>query len=759
MAVFKVEAENNADIDKKPRVYFTCHPEDFEKHFKTICEDIFNTHDCAVYYTEDMTEAIAEEEKELDLGRNNLFVVPVTFKLLTIPNRAMDEDIPYALKEHIPVLPIMMEPGLVTFYSRPDKFGELQYLNPYSADLTEISYEEKLKKYLESVLISDELAKRVRAAFDAYIFLSYRKKDRKYANELMRLIHSHPECRDIAVWFDEFLTPGESFKENIEKILDDCQLFTLLVTPQLLEKVVDKNGEERDNYVLSTELPLARKKQQEKGIDIFAVEMEDTNKEALSAIAIEDYVNSGDDAFRERLLDTVSRMAITTNDTPEHNFLIGLAYLDGIDVEKNHDRALTLITDAASNNVPEAMAKLVEYYSTADTLHYEKSVFWATRMVDHAVQQHGEDSEEALRAKNILAFQYEYAGNYKEALKLRKQLCKQSRDLLNKHDDYTLQLFTDLANVYLRCDKAGDALKVLNQLHASLQDIPDKSLHHTLHSLSSLALAHCAKGNYNEALRYQTQAYRLWKQTYGEKHFVTIIMLDNLGDIYHMMGEYAEALARRKKASALFNDTLGPEHFHTLIALDNLAETYIDYGNPKRALRIRQDTYPLFYKTLGEDHPETLTAFNNLAKTYGAVAEYDEALRLHTQAYESLRKVMGEKHSRTLAALNGIGYALGKLGRHREALESRQKEYEQRCETLGPTHKETLISLNNVACSHSFLGNPREALRLHKQVYSLRKNALGENHIDTKESVQNVRDATVAYALWQSLHPNNDPQD
>ena len=64
------------------------------------------------------------------------------------------------------------------------------------------------------------MAKRVRAAFDAYIFLSYRKKDRKYANELMRLIHSNPECRDIAIWFDEFLTPGESFKENIEKILD-----------------------------------------------------------------------------------------------------------------------------------------------------------------------------------------------------------------------------------------------------------------------------------------------------------------------------------------------------------------------------------------------------------------------------------------------------------------------------------------------------------------------------------------------------------
>ena len=170
MANIQIRTKNKNEIDQKPRVYFTCHPEDFERYFDKICEDIFKTHDCAIYYTEDMTEAIAEDEKKVDLGRNNLFVVPVTYRLLSTSNRAMDEDIPYALKEHIPVLPIMMEDGLNAVYSRRDKFGELQYLTPYSTDLTEVAYEEKLKKYLESVLISDELAKRVRAAFDAYIF-------------------------------------------------------------------------------------------------------------------------------------------------------------------------------------------------------------------------------------------------------------------------------------------------------------------------------------------------------------------------------------------------------------------------------------------------------------------------------------------------------------------------------------------------------------------------------------------------------------
>lgn len=31
--------------NRRPRVYFTCHPEDYEKYFASICEDIFKTQD------------------------------------------------------------------------------------------------------------------------------------------------------------------------------------------------------------------------------------------------------------------------------------------------------------------------------------------------------------------------------------------------------------------------------------------------------------------------------------------------------------------------------------------------------------------------------------------------------------------------------------------------------------------------------------------------------------------------------------------
>ncbi len=383
--------KNDIDTDKKPKIYFTCHPDDFEMCFDKICEDIFRTHDCVIFYKKDMSVAVPEKERELDLARNNLFVIPVTERLLTSDNCTMSQELPYAIRKGIPVLPILMEEVSDELYSSADNFGDLQYLNAVAKDDTAIAYEKKLKKYLESVLISSEFANRIRAAFDAYIFLSYRKMDRRYANDLMRLIHSNPECRDIAIWFDEFLTPGESFKDNIEKILDDCELFTLLVTPHLLEKVIDENGEIKDNFVISIELPKARENKEKKGTDILAVEMVDTDKAALHGISIDDCVNVRDEAaFRERLLDAVSKIALRENDNdPEHNFLIGLAYLEGIDVEVDRRRAAALIEGAAEDGLPEAMARLIIMHSNGvdDARSKDKVNYWSKRLADNYFEQ------------------------------------------------------------------------------------------------------------------------------------------------------------------------------------------------------------------------------------------------------------------------------------------------------------------------------------------------------------------------------------
>ena len=192
--------------------------------------------------------------------------MPVTTNLLCTANDALDVDFKFAMEHHIPVLPLMQEPGLEELFNK--KCGELQFLDKNKIDETAISYEEKLEKYLSSVLIGDELAEKIRAAFNAYVFLSYRKKDRKYAQELMRLIHKNDFCRDITIWYDEFLTPGENFNDSIKDALQKSGLFVLAVTPNLVNET---------NYIMTTEYPMAR----EEGKPILPAELVPTDREQL----------------------------------------------------------------------------------------------------------------------------------------------------------------------------------------------------------------------------------------------------------------------------------------------------------------------------------------------------------------------------------------------------------------------------------------------------------------------------------------------
>ncbi len=372
MPKLKVKTKGNSNPRGKSRVYFCCHHDDYGRYFDEISFEIMKNQNCAFYYDSEPLGEVNEEEWLSYLSEMQLFVIPVTTRLLTSESRALSLEFRFAEEKHIPVLPLMQENGLEELFK--EKIGSLQYLNKYKKDDTAISYEEKLDRYLNSVLIGDELSARVRAAFDAYIFLSYRKKDRVYAQELMRLIHKNDFCRDIAIWYDEFLTPGENFNDSIEEALKKSRLFTLAVTPNLVNE---------ENYVMNVEYPMARKQ----GKAILPVEVVETDKNELRQkykdipVCANAYNES---ELSSALFNSLRSIALRENDNdPQHNFFIGLAYLSGIDVEVNHERAVELITSAAEAGLAEAMEKLAFMYTNGEGVerNYKKAVIWFQKNV------------------------------------------------------------------------------------------------------------------------------------------------------------------------------------------------------------------------------------------------------------------------------------------------------------------------------------------------------------------------------------------
>lgn len=352
----------NSSPQGKQKIYFTGHPDDCKTYFPDISNQILKLCDCAVFYDEDPEHPEDIENFTEDLNGMQLIVLLVTGNYIFGDTFAHNTVFAHAIERHIPVLPILMNSELANDFSK--KCGDLHCLMPNSTDVTEISYEEKLKSFLESVLVGDELAEKVRAAFDAYIFLSYRKKDRRYAQELMKLIHSNEFCRDIAIWYDEFLTPGENFNEAIRAAMEKSELFALAVTPNLLEE---------PNYVMTEEYPAAL----DLGKKILPAELLETNKNELD----KRYENipepidpTNSTVMSERLAGLLENIAKRENDSdPRHNFLIGLAYLNGIDVEVDQKRAVELITGAAEAELPEALEKLASMYWTGNSVTRDRA--------------------------------------------------------------------------------------------------------------------------------------------------------------------------------------------------------------------------------------------------------------------------------------------------------------------------------------------------------------------------------------------------
>lgn len=379
------------DPKKTTKALFVSHNEDFGKYFRSVSDDIQKSAikvqgKVSIWYFEDI-EGIGEfSEEELSsiFMQISFVTVPVTRLLLTTKNTAFDIFISYARLHHIPVLPLMQESGLEELYSDENKFGSLQFLDKSKTDITAISFEKKLEDYLSYTVIGNDTRKKVEKEFQAYIFLSYRKKDRAMAGKVMSGIHSIDEFRDIAIWYDEFLVPGEDFNSSISTALSKGEVFVMAVTPNITEA---------GNYIILHEYPAAIRLKRK----IVPVECEATDKESLTEAfeGIPECVRLCDiTALKNEIGERLSG-APAKEDTPEHLYLMGLAYLSGIDMEIDYNKALSLLISAAEKGSKDAMNRLHSIYRTGQgvPIDYEKSLMWLQRLTSAYEECYSNDPE------------------------------------------------------------------------------------------------------------------------------------------------------------------------------------------------------------------------------------------------------------------------------------------------------------------------------------------------------------------------------
>lgn len=376
-------------------------------------------------------------EGDYVLGRMDGVFLPVTRALLTKDGPVMAEYVPFALKNGIPVVPILQEPGLEKLYARV--FGDLQYLSDVDDDLTALSLSEKIRRNF--MRLSGE------NPFNGSVFVSYRKKDRAHILPLQKAVHDVPIFRDFPLWYDEYLTPGENFNDSIRTALEAADLCILLVTPHLLEP---------GNFVLTEEYPMIRRLRK----PVLAVEAVPTDRAALKEAypGLPEVVPLTDGAGVGAALYSVAG-ALDFSSFPthaEHEYRMGMAYFTGYRVERDLPRALRILSGAARRGHYPAAAALCDFYrdGTVPESTPGEGLAWAKSVLDLARKQGrpGDLSESLLRCAEWSA----EAGKYAEAIGYYREYADGRKDFGEKYTKEDADLCLRIARcALLGGDSAG----------------------------------------------------------------------------------------------------------------------------------------------------------------------------------------------------------------------------------------------------------------------------------------------------------------
>ncbi len=330
------------------RIYFSCHKADIGL-FDQVAADIHRFAPDAVIAHLDFSEEKTTYDHLNELDDFHLIIIPVTENWVNSPDGSFTHEFQYIIKQYKAVLPLLFDSKLESEFNKKSK--KMQYLS-----LTDPDYLEKLQRALANLLIDPELIEKIEKIFTHKMFASYCKEDADKVQELIRLIHTHDEFRQVSIWYDKYLPTGRNFLDSIFKNLDDSHIFGMTVTPSLIS---------RENFVKSDEYPHAVLNK--KKIAVFEMTPTDrdslsTNFDGIEKHAWQQAVDKQNilQFFRRILKESNGNRVALSKDTLD--YYLGLAYLNGTFVEIDSKYAIKKLDALSDDGHVDATLQLINIY-------------------------------------------------------------------------------------------------------------------------------------------------------------------------------------------------------------------------------------------------------------------------------------------------------------------------------------------------------------------------------------------------------------
>lgn len=335
---------------QKEKIYVTGHKKDLPV-FRSVTDDILKLLNAKVFVDSGLVteEYPAVEDRLLSISQMNLMVFIVSDSFFEADCTARTVEFEYAVKNRIPILPIILKEGLEEVFNRI--CGPYHLLKRYSS-----YFPDKLKHFIDLKFnqyhMIDKPPIPLEKCKNGKIFISYRKKNRVYADKAIRFLRSIDFLRDVEIWYDDFLTEGEGYNDEIALHLKESNIFLLIVTPDLLEE---------GNYVMRIEYPNAVKA----GKKIIPLIAEDTDKVSLARkySGINPFLRLGDKMGAAFTFTAALNCTEKYAYSPDKLFMLGSAYFDGKGMEFNPTLGIEMLTAAADGGCYYACSRMGILYS------------------------------------------------------------------------------------------------------------------------------------------------------------------------------------------------------------------------------------------------------------------------------------------------------------------------------------------------------------------------------------------------------------
>ena len=514
----------NCPANDNTNVLLICHPQLVPFYLPKLKDFIWDRFDNITIWNMN-SETVDDKVILQEIEQMDAVICFITETLLSTLNGIKDLIIPALIETHIPFLPILDGNNLEEIFNQ--KYGHIHFVSQVQP--RKISYE-AIEEFLNRILASEERKRKKfefenlkSKAFSQSFFISYRKIDGMYIDNLQRTIHNDPLLVDTQLWYDSYLNPGQDYDENLKRMIEACNAVILVITPHLLQK---------DNYVQRIEMPLAKAS----GKPVIGILMEDTNLEAIHNLyGVENiYKLDGYSSFHEILSDAGIEVP-EVNSYPRHLMKLAIAYIKGDNIERNMNVACELLYQATQYNYFPAYEKLIEIKSGDYNLYQQNNTPSGESCVDIA------EAERLLEEyTNILKHRYQDNPSRDGLIDLMDALRKYGEFYFDQED----------------LEKAKNQLLILYSYAAPLgKEEPNKM--YTYLSTASLLLAktYYAMGKYEDAERYFGKSVDT-DRTLNDDSTYNAITYTNLLTSLCEFGDFCQKQGKLLKAKIMYEEVM-----------------------------------------------------------------------------------------------------------------------------------------------------------------------------------------------------------